>query len=182
MSARSPFNTERRRPTLAAFPKKQDSENIVQILTSTRRLLLSPSFYFQFILYPSLPLAPKLITLLNSVYHSIRCSEVDMLCFRSVMLVRSFAANKISGTRHQPLLHAKRNIFVFVLVLPPIEICKMCGPTSAIHSTVVLEYAMWSSARGKIPSDPVAGRVREMVVGQGSYKQKTLSVTRNMVV
>ena len=41
---------------------------------------------------------------------------------------------------------------------------------------------MWSSAREKIPSDPVAGRVRGMVAGQGSYKQKTLSVTRNMVV
>ena len=125
------------------------------------------------------------MTLLNSVYYSIRCSEVDMLCFRSVMLVRSFAANKISGRRHQPLLHAMRNIFVFVLVLTPIEmiiLCKMCCPTSAIHSKVVLEYAMWSSARGKIPSDPVAGRVRGMVVGQGSYKQKTLSVTRNMVV
>ena len=182
MSARSPFK-ERRRLTLAAFPKKQDSENIFQIVTSTPRLPLSSSFYFQFILYPSQPLAPKLMTLLNSVYQSIRCSEVYMLCFRSVMLVWPFAANKISGTRHQPLLHAMRNIFVFVLVLPPIEmIYKMCCPTSAIHSTVVLEYAMWSSARGKIPSDPVAGRVRGMVVGQGSYKQKTLSVTRNMVV
>ena len=51
-----------------------------------------------------------------------------------------------------------------------------------IHSIVVLEFAMWSSAREKIPSDPVAGRVRGMVAGQGSYKQKTLSVTRNMVV
>ena len=38
---------------------------------------------------------------------------------------------------------------------------------------------MWSSAREKIPSDPVVGRVRGMVAGQGSYKQKTLSVTRN---
>ena len=55
----------------------------------------------------------------------------------------------------------------------------MCCPLSDIHSTVVLEYAMWSSAREKIPSDPVAGRVRGMVAGQGSYKQKTLSVTRN---
>ena len=41
---------------------------------------------------------------------------------------------------------------------------------------------MWSSAWEIIPSDPVAGRVRAMVVGQGSYKQKTLFVTRNMVV
>ena len=81
------------------------------------------------------------------------------------MLVRSFTANKISGTRHQPLLQAKRNIFVFVSVLPPIEmICKMCCPTSDTDSTVVLEYAMWSSAREKIPSDLVAGRVRGMVV------------------
>ena len=58
----------------------------------------------------------------------------------------------------------------------------MCCPLSDIHSIVVLEYAMWSSAREKISSDPVAGRVRGMVAGQGSYKQKTLSVTRNMVV
>ena len=86
------------------------------------------------------------------------------------------------NSRHQPLLHAIRNMFVSVLVLPPIEmICKMCCPTSDIHSTVVLEYAMWSSARENIPSDAVAGRVRGMVVSQGSYKQKTLSVTRNMV-
>ena len=35
---------------------------------------------------------------------------------------------------------------------------------------------MWSFAREKIPYDPVAGRVRGMVVGEGSYKQKTLSV------
>ena len=100
---------------------------------------------------------PKLMTLLNSVNHSIRYSEVDMLCFRSVMLVRSFTVNKISGTSHQPLLHAIRNIFVFVLVLPPIEIkIKMCCPPSDIHSTVILEYATWSSAREKIPSDLVA--------------------------
>ena len=94
------------------------------------------------------------MTLLNSVYHSIRSSELDLLCFRSVMLVRSFAANKISGTGHRPLLHAIRNIVVFVLVRPAIEmICKMCCPTSEIHSTHILEYAMWSSAREKIPSD-----------------------------
>ena len=30
------------------------------------------------------------------------------------MLVRSFTVNNISGTRHQPLLHAIRNLFVFV--------------------------------------------------------------------
>ena len=104
-----------------------------------------------------------------------------MLRVRSVMLVRTFTANKINGTRHQPL--TIRNSFVLLLVLPAIEmIYKMCCPTSDIHSKVVLEYAMWSSAREKIASDPVGGRVRGMVVGQGSYKQKTQSVTRNMVV
>ena len=102
MSTRSPFKQLHRtayRPTLAAFKKNQDSDNIVQILTSsTRRLPLSPSFYFQFILYPSQPLAPKLM-------------------------------------------------------------------------------------RGKIPIWPGRwSRYRRMVVGQGLYKQKTLSVTRNMVV
>ena len=35
-------------------------------------------------------------------------------------------------------------------------------------------------AREKIPSDPVAGLVRGRIVGQGSYKQKTLSVIRGM--
>ena len=62
----------------------------------------------------------------------------------------------------------------------------MCCPLSDIHSTVVLEYAMWSAARETISSEPVAGRVRGMVVGHGSYKQKILSVThgriRGMVV
>ena len=189
-SALSPFNKERRRPTLAAFTKKQDSGFRKHRFNIDIHAPLAVVTFVWFPIY-SLPFAtswiyilptPKLMTLLNSVYHSIRSSEVGMLCFHSVMLVRSFTANKISGTRHQPLLHAIRNIFVFVSVLPPIEmICNMCCPTSDIHSTVVLEYAMLSSAREKIPSDPVAGRVRGMVVGQGSYKQKTLSVTRNRV-
>ena len=73
------------------------------------------------------------------LYHSIRSFEVDMLCFRSAMFVRSFTV-KISGTRHQPLLHAISTIFVFVRVLSRIGIiCKMCCPLSAIHSTVILE-------------------------------------------
>ena len=166
--------------------KKQDSENIVLILTSTGRLPLSPSFHF----HPSHPVESASfrpqsgwLSLLHPVFHSICSSEVDMLCFPSALLVRLFTVNKISGTRHQPLLHSIRNLFVFVWVLPPIGIiCTMCCPLSDIHSTVVLEYATWSPAREKIPSDPVAGRVRGRIVGQGSYKQKTLSVTRNMVV
>ncbi len=150
MSTRSPFITERRRPTLAAFPKKTGFRKHRSNIDIHASLAV-----VTFVLFPvySLPFAtscPKVDDSSQSVYYSIRCSEVDMLCFRSVMLVRSFAANKISGRRHQPLLHAMRNIFVFVLVLPPIElICKMCCPTSAIHSTVVLEYAMWSSLEVK---------------------------------
>ena len=129
------------------------------------------------------------MTLLNSVYHSIRSSEVDMLCFRSVMLVRSFTANKISGTCHQPHLHAIRNIFVFVLVLPPIEmICKMCClHRTFIHqsfwntrcgrprgrklhltrSLVALEG--WSSVRDRTNTvrHTKYGRIRGMVVGEG---------------
>ena len=35
----------------------------------------------------------------------------------------------------------------------------------------------WLSLKDKIPSEPVVGRVWEMVVGQGPHKQKTLSVT-----
>ena len=111
-------------------------------------------------------------------------SEVDMslLCFRSAMLVRSFTVNNISGPRHQPLLHAIRNLSVFVEYCHLLELYVKCAALHPTFIPVVLEYAMWSSAREKIPSDPVAGRVRGMVVGQGSYKQKTLSVTRNMVV
>ena len=112
-----------------------------------------------------------------------------MLCFRSAMLVRSFTVNKISGTRHQPLFHAIRNIFVYVWVLPPIGIiCKMCCPLLDIHSTVVLEYAMWSSAREKIPSDPVAGRVlgdgrrSETVQAENTVRHTKYGRIRGMVV
>ena len=153
-SALSPFNTERRRPTLAAFQKKkQDSENIVLILTSTHHMPLAPSFYFQLILYPSQPLESTscrpqswwLFSIQSTILYALLKL---MLCLRSVMLVWSFTATKISGTGHQPLLQAIRNMFVFVLVLPPNEtICKMFCPTSDFHSTVILEYAMWSSAR-----------------------------------
>ena len=84
-----------------------------------------------------------------------RSSEVDMLCFRSIMLVRSFTVNKIRGTRHQSLLHAIRNLFfVFVAYCHLLELlCKMCCPLSDIHCTFVLKYAIWSSARETIPSD-----------------------------
>ncbi len=49
-----------------------------------------------------------------------------MLCFRSAMLVRSFTVKKISGTRHQPLLHGIRNLFVFVEYCHLLELCQKC--------------------------------------------------------
>ena len=113
-----------------------------------------------------------------------RSSEVDnMLCFRSIMLVRSFTVNKIRGMRHQPLLHAIRNLFVFVAYCHLLELYVKC----AVLYRIFIAHSFWNTRYGrptreKIPSDPVVGRVRGMVVGQGSYKQKTLSVTRNMVV
>ena len=109
-----------------------------------------------------------------SIHSAIAYALLKLIC-NAFVQPRSFdrsLSKKISGTltRHQPLLHAIRNIFVFVRVLPPIGIiCKMCCSLSDIHSAVVLEYAMWSSAREKIPSDPVAGRVRGMVVGNRKH-------------
>ena len=140
-SALSPFNTDQHRPTLAAFPENSlagfRTENIVLIillLTSTRRLLLSLSFYFHFSLYPSQPLESAScrpqscgLSLLHSVCHSIRSSEVDMFRFRSSMLVRSFTVNNISGTRHQPLLHAIRNLFVFIEYCHLLEVYVKCA-------------------------------------------------------
>ena len=62
-------------------------------------------------------------------------------------------------------------------------ICKkMCCPTSDIHSTVVLEYAMWSSAREKIPSDPVVGRVRGIVQTENTVRHTKYGRIRGMVV
>ena len=54
MSALSPFN--HRIAYVGRVSKNQNPENMFQILTSTRRLPLSPSSYFHFSLYPSRPL------------------------------------------------------------------------------------------------------------------------------
>ena len=43
------------------------------------------------------------------------------------MLVRSFTVNNISGTRHQPLLHAIRNLFVFVEYSHLLELYVKCA-------------------------------------------------------
>ena len=103
-----------------------------------------------------------------------------MLCFRSSMLVRSLTVNNISGTRHQSLLHAIRNLFVFVEYCHLLELYVNVLPSighsfhsrSGIRDVVVREG-------DPSPSDPVAGRVRVMVVGQGSYRQKTWSYKRD---
>ena len=149
-STRSPFNTERRRPTLAAFSKTRIQKTSFKYWYP--RVACRCHLRFIFNLFSNIRnllnrhLAdPKVddSSQCSRPFYSMRSSEVDMLCFRSVMLVRSFTANKISGTRPKPLFHAICNVFVFVLVLPPIEmICKMCCPTSDIHSTVGLEYAI----------------------------------------
>ena len=50
--------------------------------------------------------------------------------------------------------------------------------STALHRTFIPQ----SFIRGNNSNGPVAGRVWGMVVYQGPHKQKTLSVTRNMVV
>ncbi len=115
---------------------------------STRRLPLSLSFYFHFSLYPSQPLESAscrpqswLLSLLHSACHSIRSSEVDMLCFRSSMLVRSFTVNNISGTRHQPLLYAICNLFVFLEYCHLLELYVKCA---ALYRT------FWNTRCGRL--------------------------------
>ena len=116
-----------------------------------------------------------------------------MLCFRSAMLVRSFTVNKISGTRHQPLFHAIRNIFVYVWVLPPIGIiCKMCCPLlghsfhsrSGIRDVVVREGensiwpGRWSRFGGWLPD----GRRLETVQAENTVRHTKYGRIRGMVV
>ena len=57
-------------------------------------------------------------TLCNLLNLHLADPKVDDSSRALLKFVRSFTANKINGTRHQPLLHAIRNIFVFVLVGP----------------------------------------------------------------
>ena len=66
----------------------------------------------------------------------------------------------------------------YAIVLCPFDYCHLLQlyvKCAALYRTFVLGYAMWSSARDKIPSDPVVGRVWGMVIGQGPYKQKSPS-------
>ena len=85
------------------------------------------------------------LSLLHSVCHSIRSSEVDMLCFRSSMLVRSFTVNNISGTRHQPLLRAIRNLFVIVEYCCLLEFYVKCA---ALYRTFIPQ-PFWNARCGR---------------------------------
>ena len=123
---------------------------MVLILTSTRHLPLSPSFYFQFSLYPSQPLKSAScrpqswwLSLLHST--SMAILYALELCFRSAMLVRSFTVNKISGTRHRPLLHAIRNLFVFVEYGHLLELYEKCA---ALYRTFIPQ-SFWNTRCGR---------------------------------
>ena len=74
-----------------------------------------------------------------------RSSEVDMLCFRSIMLVRSFTVNKIRGTRHQPLLHAIRNLCVFVAYCHLLELYVKCAALYRIF----IAHSFWNTRYGR---------------------------------
>ena len=159
------------------------------ILTSMHRLPLSPSFYFHFSLYPSQPLESAScppqswwLSLLHSVCHSISSSEVDMLCFRSACSFGCSLSTRLADASSTTFARDTQYFCVRLStatywnymsnVLPSIG--HSFHSHSGICDVVVREgeNSIW----------PVAGRVRGMVVGQRSYKQKTLSVTGNMVV
>ena len=104
----------------------------------------------------------SLLSLLHSVCHSIHSSEVDMLCFPSSMLVRSFTVNNISGTRHQPLLHAIRNLFVFVEYCHLLELYVKCA---ALYRTFIPE-SFWNTRCGR-PRGRKFHLTRSLVASEG---------------
>ena len=69
-----------------------------------------------------------------------------MLCFRSIMLVRSFTVNKIRGTRHQSLLHAICNLFfVFVAYCHLLELYVKCAALYRIF----IAHSFWNTRYGR---------------------------------
>ena len=82
---------------------------------------------------------PKVDDFPFSIQSAILCA--DMLCFRSTMLVRSFTVNKIRGTRHQPLLHAIRNLFVFVEYCHLLELYVKCAALYRIF----IAQSLWNT-------------------------------------
>ena len=61
------------------------------------------------------------------------------------MLVRSFTVNKIRGTRHQPLLHAIRNLFVFVAYCHLLELYVECAALYRIF----IAHSFWNTRYGR---------------------------------
>ena len=61
------------------------------------------------------------------------------------MLVRSFTVNIISGTRHQPLLHAIHNLFMFVEYCHLLELYVKCA---ALYRTFIPQ-SFWNTRCGR---------------------------------
>ena len=85
-----------------------------------------------------------------------------MLCFRSSMLVRSFTVNNISGTRHQPLLHAIHNLFMFVEYCHLLELYVKCA---ALYRTFIPQ-SFWNTRCGR-PRGRKCHLTRSLVVSEG---------------
>ena len=85
------------------------------------------------------------LSLLHSVCHSLRSSEVDILFFPPAMLVQSFMVNKISGTHHQPLLHAICNISCSFEYCHLLELYVKC----AVLYRTFMPQSFWSTRCGR---------------------------------
>ena len=84
------------------------------------------------------------------------------LCFRSSMLVRSFTVNNISGTRHQSLLRAIRNLFVFVEYCRLLEFYVKCA---ALYRTFIPQ-PFWNARCGR-PRGSKFHLTRSLVASEG---------------
>ena len=78
------------------------------------------------------------------------------------MLVRSFTVNNISGTRHQPLLHAIRNLFVFVEYCHLLELYVKCA---ALYRTFIPQ-SFWNTRCGR-PRGRKFHLTRSLVASEG---------------
>ena len=85
-----------------------------------------------------------------------------MLCFRSSMLVRSFTVNNISVTRHQPLMRAIRNLFVFVEYCRLLEFYVKCA---ALYRTFIPQ-PFWNARCGR-PRGSKFHLTRSLVASEG---------------
>ena len=90
---------------------------------------------------------PKLMALLNSVYHSIRSSEVDMLCFRSVILVRSFCSlqTRLAG---RVIKHFCTRYAIFLYSFLYCHLLKYYVKCAALHRTSIPQ-SFWNTRCGR---------------------------------